>query len=54
MMWTDYDSSMRYYFDDTSFIPETKQWNCEDSFVIDETINQLKKRLHVGDKAIAK
>ncbi len=41
VMWTDYDTSMRYWFDETPFVPEKKQWNTDQRYVVDQPLSKL-------------
>ncbi len=45
IMWTDYDTSMRYYFDETPFVEKTGQWNADRAFVTDMPLSSLKREL---------
>lgn len=41
LMWTDYDTSMRYFFDDSPFLPDKNQWNTEERFLVEEPLAKL-------------
>lgn len=43
VMWTDYDTSMRYYFDESPFLEERKEWNTDHGYVMKEPLAQLLK-----------
>jgi len=43
--WVDYDTSMRYYFDESPYDEESGNWKTSRDFVIDEPISQLNKAL---------
>lgn len=43
--WIDYDTSMRYYFDETPYDEKTGEWRTDRDFVIEEPISILKKTL---------
>ena len=43
LMWTDYDTSMRYYFDESSYVEQTGQWKADRDFVINETLSSLRE-----------
>jgi len=45
MMWTDYDSSMRYYFDEAPYLEGTGQWNTNRDFAIDNPLADLKNAM---------
>jgi hypothetical protein len=43
--WVDYDTSMRYYFDETPYDEQTGQWRTDRGFAIEEPVSALKKSL---------
>jgi DNA-binding Lrp family transcriptional regulator len=43
--WIDYDTSLRYYFDETPYDEKTGEWRTSRDFVIEEPISILKKTL---------
>jgi DNA-binding Lrp family transcriptional regulator len=45
MMWTDYDTSMRYYFDESPFVEERGEWETNSRFVTDEPLSALRRKL---------
>jgi DNA-binding Lrp family transcriptional regulator len=45
IMWIDYDTSLRYYFDQTAFDEKKRIWNASREFTIEEPISALKKTL---------
>jgi hypothetical protein len=45
LMWTDYDTSMRYYFDEFPYIEQTGQWKVDHDFVINEPLSSLRKHV---------
>ncbi|MGA8905858.1 MAG: Lrp/AsnC family transcriptional regulator [Candidatus Bathyarchaeia archaeon] len=42
VMWADYDSSMRYYFDESPYVEKTRQWRADTEFVIGEPLSGLR------------
>jgi len=42
LMWTDYDTSMRYYFDESSYVERSGQWKADGEFVIGEPLSTLR------------
>jgi len=45
MMWTDYDNSCRYYFDETPYVEKTGQWRADRQFLVNEPLSSLKEKL---------
>jgi DNA-binding Lrp family transcriptional regulator len=45
VMWADYDSSMRYYFDESPYEEKTGRWKTDREFVIEETLSKLKEKM---------
>jgi DNA-binding Lrp family transcriptional regulator len=43
LMWTDYDTSMRYHFDESPYVEQTGQWKADRDFVINETLSSLRE-----------
>jgi DNA-binding Lrp family transcriptional regulator len=43
--WIDYDTSLRYYFDETPYDENTGKWKTGRDFVIEEPLSLLKKTL---------
>ena len=55
VMWADYDSSMRYYFDESPYLEKTRRWKADSEFVIGEPFSKLRgKRVKMsgGDSSI--
>jgi DNA-binding Lrp family transcriptional regulator len=42
VMWADYDSSMRYYFDESPYVEKTGLWRVDSEFVIAEPLSGLR------------
>lgn len=45
LMWTDYDTSMRYYFDESPYVEQTGQWRSDRDFVINEPLSGLREHM---------
>jgi hypothetical protein len=45
LMWTDYDTSMRYYFDESPYVEQTGEWKADRDFAINEPLSSLREPL---------
>jgi len=45
VMWTDYDTSMRYYFDEAPHVEGRGEWETNRRFAIDEPLSELRRKL---------
>lgn len=45
LMWTDYDTSMRYYFDESPYVEQTGQWKADRDFLVDEPLSSLREHM---------
>lgn len=45
VMWTDYDTSMHYYFDEAPHVEGRGEWETNRRFAIDEPLSELRRKL---------
>jgi DNA-binding Lrp family transcriptional regulator len=45
LMWTDFDTSMRYYFDESPYVEQTGEWKANRDFVVDEPLASLREHM---------